>query len=86
MGVPRVDASVSPDLFTPIFQQGAILNLYVRRIGAKARSSNGVIPTAEAPQDEIPRDSGARNEFGPRWGAPKLPVNAGDGIGDVLLV
>jgi hypothetical protein len=49
MGVTRVYAAVSSDLITPIFQQGAILNLYVRRIRAKARSSNGVIPTREAP-------------------------------------
>jgi hypothetical protein len=49
MGVTRVYASVSPDLFTPIFQQGAILNPNIRHIRAKARRSNGVIPTREAP-------------------------------------
>jgi hypothetical protein len=49
MGVTRVYASVSSDLSTPIFQQRAILNPYVQRIGAKARSSNGVTPTREAP-------------------------------------
>jgi hypothetical protein len=49
MGVTRVYASVSSDLFTPIFQQRAILNLNVQGIRGKARSSNGVIPTREAP-------------------------------------
>ncbi len=86
IGVKCGYASVSSHLSAPIFQQRAILGPYVPRIGAKPRSSNGVIPTLEAPHYGIRRDSRARNEFRVRGRAPKLIANARDGIDDVLLV